>query len=74
MGKIKEVFEIVRESGATFSVHFDEEAGAFIFTMEDNIGSNSKVQYEVYPDEIGPNLHYILENMLADLTRWKGGL
>ena len=74
MGKIKELFEIVRESGDTLSIHFDKEAGVFLFTMEDNLGSNSKVQYEVYPDEIGPNLHYILEKMLADLARWKGGL
>ena len=62
MGKIKEMFEIVRESGATFSVRFDSENGVFLFTMGD-------VVYEVYPDEIGPSVPYILEKMLADLKR-----
>lgn len=74
MGKIKEMFEIVRESGATFSVRFDEEAGAFIFTMEGNSDDCTRVQYEVYPDEIGQSLPYILERMLSDLNGWKGGL
>lgn len=74
MGKIKEMFEIVRESNATLIVNFDKEEGVYLFTMEDNIGSNSKVQYEVYPDEIGQNLPYILERMLRELNGWKGGL
>lgn len=74
MGKIKEAFEIVRESGATFSVRFDEEAGAFIFTMEGNSDDSTRVQYEVYSNEIGQNLPYILEKMLSYLNGWKGGL
>lgn len=69
MGKIKEMFEIVRESGATFSVRFDSENGVFLFTMGDVSSGKRCIVYEVYPDEIGPSLPYILEKMLADLKR-----